>query len=890
MTTQIFGNVIQATLQGAGFGLAAKGFQSLGTAAGSAKAQMDQVTGTGAKLRGALGGIGKFLTGPAGLALGFGSATTALVAFSRGAVNAADELGKAATRTGLSVEALSSLEVAARQGGTSFSTLEQGLARFARNAVDASSGIGEASRGFDRLGISVTDANGELKSTEQLYSEVVTELSELEGGATKAATAQELFGRGGAKLIPVLNSGADALTNNVTTSEELARSSEALNDRMDDIRVIFGQAGRAVLTGLVPPLARLLTSVVAGAKELRERFAPAWTAIGKTFQEVSRVVGIVVTHVGQNLFGVLKSVGNFLNTLFGPAINAVQAAFRGLGKDTPTLGRALSGLAAFFVTVSGRVTELTQRIIGGATAALRFSQTIGAILRLDFSAAKAAYEGIGEAWATAAANADATRQRTDEAAAAIRDGAKPAAVEFEGVVGDAAKAWGGVASNISGDGSGEGGGKSVKKAVEEVSEATKAAYEAEGELEAERFARVKTNLENTTVIRFFENKRAADDLIANETRAFTARETLVKNHEEILKKQTDNHLEELKKIEPVWKSITDTLKRSVQGAITGLINGTKSWSDALSNIANSVLNSIINKFSELATNSIFNLFTGGKTGGLGSIFRAGAGAAAGAAGKALAGAGAGAAGAGKALGGAAAGAGKVLGGIGSAIVPVAAIGAGIFGASKLLGGLFGGSGEGTKRAAADFNKRIENTKQLTDDDKEFILARASANIRRLRDRNKRNLESSSPLTRQAARRSEERLKTPTGKVESALFGTFYENLDDEAARAFRVSLSKNVDKFRLGGIVGARRGGQLILAGEGGRNEAVVPLPGGRAIPVEFRGRQPGGTVNITINIDQATAAVDSRSSSVDAVGLEQRLTDWALTNLQPGGIFAGMS
>ena len=42
------------------------------------------------------------------------------------------------------------------------------------------------------------------------------------------------------------------------------------------------------------------------------------------------------------------------------------------------------------------------------------------------------------------------------------------------------------------------------------------------------------------------------------------------------------------------------------------------------------------------------------------------------------------------------------------------------------------------------------------------------------------------------------------------------------------------------------------LIGEGGMNEAVVPLPNGRSIPVDF-GKNAGGgvTTNITVNVDQ---------------------------------------
>ena len=58
-----------------------------------------------------------------------------------------------------------------------------------------------------------------------------------------------------------------------------------------------------------------------------------------------------------------------------------------------------------------------------------------------------------------------------------------------------------------------------------------------------------------------------------------------------------------------------------------------------------------------------------------------------------------------------------------------------------------------------------------------------------------------------------------------------------------------IRQFAKGGIV---TGPTNALIGEGGMNEAVVPLPDGRSIPVDM-GKSAAGNVqtNITVNIDQ---------------------------------------
>ena len=58
--------------------------------------------------------------------------------------------------------------------------------------------------------------------------------------------------------------------------------------------------------------------------------------------------------------------------------------------------------------------------------------------------------------------------------------------------------------------------------------------------------------------------------------------------------------------------------------------------------------------------------------------------------------------------------------------------------------------------------------------------------------------------------------------------------------------------YRSGGVVTE----PTYLVGEGKYNEAVVPLPDGRSIPVMMKG-SGGGTANVTVNI-----AADGQASS----------------------------
>ena len=79
------------------------------------------------------------------------------------------------------------------------------------------------------------------------------------------------------------------------------------------------------------------------------------------------------------------------------------------------------------------------------------------------------------------------------------------------------------------------------------------------------------------------------------------------------------------------------------------------------------------------------------------------------------------------------------------------------------------------------------------------------------------------------------------------------------------------------------------LIGEGNRNEAVVPLPNNREIPVDMKGSS-GDTINIEQNFDFRNA--DSGSISqlrTEAKSIEDRTFNRVFNEINKGGNYAKM-
>lgn len=184
----------------------------------------------------------------------------ALTAFAKSALDNADELSKMSQKVGISTEALSQLDYAAKISGASIEELRKGFVRLSKNALDASAGLAAPKRAFDALGISVKKADGNFKGTEELLLEIADAYAGLEDGAGKAAISQDLFGRAGAQLIPLLNQGrdgieklkkeADALGLTLSTSAGLA--AEEFNDNIERLTSVLKGAFNQALQQVLP--------------------------------------------------------------------------------------------------------------------------------------------------------------------------------------------------------------------------------------------------------------------------------------------------------------------------------------------------------------------------------------------------------------------------------------------------------------------------------------------------------------------------------------------------------------------------------------------------------------------------------------------------------------
>jgi len=259
--------------------------------------------------QGTLAGLSNSLKG---LAIGAaGAAAGALaglsIAISR-SLTRMDDLGKAAQKIGIPVDELSKLEYAAKLSDVSLDSLTTTLARFSRQLSEISAGgENDAGAALRAIGVSATDAQGQLRPTAAIIEDVAEQFATMRDGANKTAIAIALFGRSGADMIPLLNGGREAIRGageelqrlGGVVTPEAAKQAEDFNDNLTRLQTAFDGLIQEAIGPIIPKLVELTEKLIELVKtgpsiaEWFEWLQPLWDAIGKTIASTRREIELI---------------------------------------------------------------------------------------------------------------------------------------------------------------------------------------------------------------------------------------------------------------------------------------------------------------------------------------------------------------------------------------------------------------------------------------------------------------------------------------------------------------------------------------------------------------------------------------------------------------------
>lgn len=212
-----------------------------------------------------------------------GLTTGAMANLAKQAIRTANDLGDIANKLGISSSALQEFQFAANQSGVAAETLNMGLQRFGRRAAEAANGTGEAKGALKELGVQLRDTGGNLRSTEDLFSDALNALSKVPNELERNRLAFKLFDSEGVALVNMAGNfetlREEARSLGIVLGEDTIANADNLQDKLDTLSQITS-------TRLAPALIDLGGTALVEAAEAMAALAGWADRVYRSFADI----------------------------------------------------------------------------------------------------------------------------------------------------------------------------------------------------------------------------------------------------------------------------------------------------------------------------------------------------------------------------------------------------------------------------------------------------------------------------------------------------------------------------------------------------------------------------------------------------------------------------
>jgi len=219
---------------------------------------------------------------------------------------AADDLATLSAQTGLSVEELQKMQYASNLVDVSVEDMTGSVKKLTQQ-------MGKGADVFDKLGVAITDENGEMRSATDVWYDSLQALSQVQNETERDALSMELFGKSASNLTGIIDDGGEAMKSLGQEAEDLGlvmsgdavQSAVEFNNQMDLMKQRVGMAfmemGSSLATTLVPALEKLVdivTQVVTWFSDLDGTTQAVILTVVGLVAAISPVLGLISTLTG----------------------------------------------------------------------------------------------------------------------------------------------------------------------------------------------------------------------------------------------------------------------------------------------------------------------------------------------------------------------------------------------------------------------------------------------------------------------------------------------------------------------------------------------------------------------------------------------------------------
>lgn len=275
------------------------------------------------------GGLGKIPASTAAAAAGVAAVVAVVIKLEKKLMDvtketaaAAKELEALSLQTSVSTTDLQAFQYAEDFIGVSSDQLADSLKDLTTKMSDAANGNEETAAKFDQLGVSIYDAQGNLRSSYDVFLDVIDGLGEMSNQAERDALAMSLINESAQQLNPLIEQGSGSLKKYAAEAE--------------NVGYILSNDQLKALTAVDEAQNRLLKSQEAVSKQISAEYAPYMSdALNQTRELIEKVGTALVDSGAVDAFGsILDSAVSLLEPLGDLTADIL-----------PPLGTLLQGIA-----------------------------------------------------------------------------------------------------------------------------------------------------------------------------------------------------------------------------------------------------------------------------------------------------------------------------------------------------------------------------------------------------------------------------------------------------------------------------------------------------------------------------------------------------------------
>jgi hypothetical protein len=242
----------------------------------------------------------------------------AMISMTKESASFADNIITLSMQTGQTTDQLQEFSYATELIDVSVDTLQGSLTKLTNNMQDTMNGTGNAKASFEALGVSVTNADGSMRSANDVFYETIDALGQVKNETERDAMSMDIFGRSAQDLNPLIIQGSKTL--------------KAYADEAHNMGYVLDDEALSALGAVDDAYQRLQKTQEGVKNQLTVEFAPY---LEEFYGDVTTMVkdgGKAIKDSGiVDAFGMLlETVGDILNPMSDLSNNRVPALTKAL--------------------------------------------------------------------------------------------------------------------------------------------------------------------------------------------------------------------------------------------------------------------------------------------------------------------------------------------------------------------------------------------------------------------------------------------------------------------------------------------------------------------------------------------------------------------------------